>query len=59
MRIGFVLNGAAVEVETAPDRRLLALLREDFGLAGAREGVDPGGDFAPEQPLADRMSDRR
>ncbi|PZQ50818.1 MAG: ferredoxin [Rhodovulum sulfidophilum] len=42
MKLDFTLNGAPVSVEAAPDRRLLAILREDFDLLGAREGCGIG-----------------
>jgi carbon-monoxide dehydrogenase small subunit len=42
MKVQFTLNGARVATEAAPDRRLLAILREDFGLLGAREGCGIG-----------------
>jgi carbon-monoxide dehydrogenase small subunit len=40
--IAFVLNGQAVTIETDPLRRLLDVLREDFGLTGAKEGCGEG-----------------
>lgn len=42
MQVSFRLNGTEVATEAAPDRRLLAILREDFGLTGAREGCGIG-----------------
>jgi len=42
MRIPFTLNGRQVLVESGPDRRLLHLLREEFGLLGAKEGCLQG-----------------
>ncbi len=42
MRLKFTLNGRPVEVETHPGRRLLDLLREDFGLIGVKEGCGEG-----------------
>ena len=38
----FTLNGAAVEVEAHPLRRLLDVLREDLGLTGTKEGCGEG-----------------
>ncbi|HEU0054514.1 MAG TPA: (2Fe-2S)-binding protein [Longimicrobium sp.] len=38
----FVLNGAAVEVEAHPLRRLLDVLREECGLTGTKEGCGEG-----------------
>lgn len=38
----FTLNGAAVEVETHPLRRLLDVLREELGLTGTKEGCGEG-----------------
>jgi len=40
--ITFTLNGQPVEVDTAPDRRVVDLLREDLGLTGAKEGCGSG-----------------
>ncbi len=42
MKLKFTLNGRPVEVETHPGRRLLDLLREDFGLIGVKEGCGEG-----------------
>ncbi|MDD4080647.1 MAG: (2Fe-2S)-binding protein [Eubacteriales bacterium] len=41
-KISFVLNGANVSLETEPMRRLLDVLREDFGLTGSKEGCGEG-----------------
>ncbi|MEF7613376.1 (2Fe-2S)-binding protein [Aquincola sp. MAHUQ-54] len=38
----FELNGEPVRVACPPDRRLLTLLREDFGLTGAKPGCEVG-----------------
>ena len=38
----FTLNGQPVQLRCAPDRRLLAILREDFGLTGAKPGCEIG-----------------
>jgi len=40
--VRFVLNGDPVEVEAPGMRRLLDLLREDFGLTGTKEGCGEG-----------------
>ncbi len=42
MRLKFRVNGRPVEVEVAPGRRLLDLLREDLGLIGTKEGCGEG-----------------
>lgn len=42
MTVGFVLNGKSILVETAPDRRLVDLLREDLGLTGTKECCGSG-----------------
>lgn len=42
MRISFTVNGRPVRLETAPDRRLLDILRLDLGLTGTREGCGEG-----------------
>jgi carbon-monoxide dehydrogenase small subunit len=41
-RIEFTLNNKAVYLETNPLRRLLDVLREDFGLTGPKEGCGEG-----------------
>jgi aerobic carbon-monoxide dehydrogenase small subunit len=38
----FVLNGAAVDVEAHPMKRLLDVLREECGLTGTKEGCGEG-----------------
>jgi aerobic carbon-monoxide dehydrogenase small subunit len=38
----FVLNGAGVEVEAHPMKRLLDVLREECGLTGTKEGCGEG-----------------
>ena len=38
----FILNGAAVSVETEGARRLLDVLREDLGKTGTKEGCGEG-----------------
>jgi carbon-monoxide dehydrogenase small subunit len=40
--ISFHLNGKPVQTQTDPLRRLLDVLREDFGLTGAKEGCGEG-----------------
>jgi carbon-monoxide dehydrogenase small subunit len=40
--VSFNLNGAPVRIQTDPLRRLLDVLREDFGLTGAKEGCGEG-----------------
>ena len=42
MKISMLINGAAVEVESAADRRAVDLLREDMGLTGTKEGCGTG-----------------
>ena len=42
MKIQFVLNGEAREVEASPWRRLLDLLRLEIGLTGTKEGCGEG-----------------
>jgi carbon-monoxide dehydrogenase small subunit len=41
-RIRFRLNGSEVSVKTDPLRRLLDVLRDDFGLTGVKEGCGEG-----------------
>jgi len=38
----FQLNGESVSLKTPADRRLLAILREDFDLTGAKPGCEVG-----------------
>lgn len=38
----FDLNGQPVQLRCPPERRLLAILREDFGLTGAKPGCEIG-----------------
>jgi len=40
--VNFRLNGAPVSIATAPGRRALDLLREEFGLFAAKEGCGTG-----------------
>ena len=42
MNLHFTVNGEAVSLETAPDRRLLDILREDLDLTGVKEGCAEG-----------------
>lgn len=42
MIVSFTLNGEPVSLDTAPDRRVVDLLREDLGLTGAKEGCGSG-----------------
>ena len=42
MNLHFTVNGEAVSLETAPDRRLLDILREDLELTGVKEGCAEG-----------------
>ena len=42
MKVNFTLNGNSMSVETAPDRRVVDLLREDLGLSGTKECCGSG-----------------
>jgi aerobic carbon-monoxide dehydrogenase small subunit len=42
MKIHFTLNGQSVDLNTDPFRRLIDVLREDFGLTGVKEGCGEG-----------------
>ncbi len=42
MKIAFKLNGKETNVDTAPDRRVVDLLREDLGLTGTKESCAAG-----------------
>ena len=42
-RVGFVCNGAAVEVDVAPGESLLSVLRERLGLVSVKDGCAPQG----------------
>lgn len=42
MKISFILNGTEIRMETAPDRRVVDILREDLGLTGTKEGCGTG-----------------
>ncbi len=41
-KIKFILNGEQVEVDSAPNRRLVDVLREDLGLTGTKTGCSIG-----------------
>ena len=42
MKVNFTLNWKSMSVETAPDRRVVDLLREDLGLSGTKECCGSG-----------------
>lgn len=42
MILTFTLNGNPVRTEADPDRRVVDLLREDFGLTGVKDGCGAG-----------------
>lgn len=42
MLVKFYVNGQKVEIETAPTRRLIDILREDLQLTGTKEGCGEG-----------------
>ncbi len=42
MKISFILNGAKIEIDAPPDRRVVDLLREDLNLTGTKEGCGEG-----------------
>jgi aerobic carbon-monoxide dehydrogenase small subunit len=42
MNIEFTLNGERKTIDTAPDRRVVDVLRETFGLTGTKEGCGTG-----------------
>ncbi len=42
LELSFTLNGAPVRLEVEPAKRVLDLLREDFGLLAAKEGCGSG-----------------
>ncbi len=42
MKLRFILNGQAIELEAPPEKRLIDLLREDLHLTGAKEGCGEG-----------------
>jgi xanthine dehydrogenase small subunit len=42
-RVGFLCNGAPVEVDVAPGESLLSVLRERLGLVSAKDGCAPQG----------------
>ena len=42
MKIAFTLNGAPVTVETPADTTLLAVIRDELGLTGTKQGCEVG-----------------
>lgn len=42
MKIRFTLNGKKTEIDSAPDRRAVDVLREDLGMTGTKEGCGAG-----------------
>jgi CO/xanthine dehydrogenase Mo-binding subunit/aerobic-type carbon monoxide dehydrogenase small subunit (CoxS/CutS family) len=44
LRINFMVNGAAVEIDADPARPLLDVLRVDLGLTGTKQGCDHEGE---------------
>jgi len=42
LRITFILNGLETDVDVAPDRRVVDVLREDIGLTGTKESCGAG-----------------
>jgi aerobic carbon-monoxide dehydrogenase small subunit len=42
IKISFLLNGEALQLETDSDRRVVDLLREDLGLTGTKEACGTG-----------------
>lgn len=42
MTLSFYVNDSPVTLETAPERRLLDILRDDLGLTGVKEGCAEG-----------------
>ena len=42
MKVSFTLNGKQVSIDTPPERRVVDLLREDFGLIGTKECCGEG-----------------
>ncbi len=42
MRIRFTLNNQPMDMEVAPERRVVDLLRQDLGLSGTKEGCGTG-----------------
>src|SRR5512141_2558953 len=41
--VSFTLNGRAVTIATEPDRSLLSVLREEFGITSPKNGCEPMG----------------
>jgi aerobic-type carbon monoxide dehydrogenase small subunit (CoxS/CutS family) len=42
MKLSLVVNGQLRELDAAPDRRAVDVLREDLGLTGVKEGCGSG-----------------
>ncbi|MBR0357086.1 MAG: (2Fe-2S)-binding protein [Clostridia bacterium] len=42
MKLDFTVNGQPVSIETAPEARLIDILRNDLGLTGTKEGCGEG-----------------
>lgn len=42
MKIQFRLNGNEIEIDVAPDRRVVDVIREDLGLTGTKESCGAG-----------------
>jgi carbon-monoxide dehydrogenase small subunit len=42
LKISFILNGAEIEIDAPPGRRVVDLLREDLNLTGTKEGCGEG-----------------
>ena len=42
MVVSFRLNGKETTIDTPPERRLIDILRYDFGLTGTKEGCGEG-----------------
>ena len=55
VNLSFELNGKNVNINTDPMRRLLDVLREDFGLSGVKEGCSEGECGACSILLNDKM----
>jgi len=56
MQIEFILNGQKVSLDTDPLRRLLDVLRTDFGLTGVKEGCGEGECGACSVLLGDKLA---
>ena len=42
MKIDFILNGKEVSIECSPVKKLIHIIRDDFGLIGTKEGCTKG-----------------